>query len=93
MLNLRHIRILKKIKRNKEVRTIKRHKDLDYLYELGYIEITVVDKPDDYFAQPYITEKGKAKLYEIRTRLIEIWIPAIVANTIAIVSLIIALSK
>lgn len=91
MLNLNHIQTLKKIKNGKVVCIDKKHKDLDYLYELGYIEITVVDKPGDYFAHPYLTEKGKAKLFEIRMRLFEIWLPVVIANTIAIISLVIAI--
>ena len=83
MLNFNHIQTLKKIKNGKVVCIDKKHKDLDYLYELGYIEITVVDKPGDYFAHPYLTE--------IRMRLFEIWLPVVIANTIAIISLVIAI--
>ena len=79
MLDFTHIRTLKRIKKNKEIRGTKPNKDLDYLYENGYIEMTVVDKPNDYYAQPYLTEKGKARLYAERKRTLEKWLPIIIS--------------
>lgn len=84
MLNFNHIRTLKRIKRNKEIRCERPNKDLDYLYENGYIEMTVCDKPGDYFAQPYLTEKGKAKLYDITMQTVHKWVP-IAISLIALV--------
>ena len=91
-----HIHTLKRIAKNREIRESKPNKDLDYLYELGYIEMTVCDKPNDFYAQPYLTEKGKAFLYERKLRLIEVWVPVAISSLLAIAALIIsiiALSK
>lgn len=86
-----HIQTLKRIAKNKEIRDSKPNKDLDYLHELGFIEMTVVDKPNDYYAQPYLTEKGKAFLYERKQKLIEIWMPVAISNLIALAALIISI--
>lgn len=91
MLSRQHIQTLKRIDINKEIRSSKPNKDLDYLFENGYIEMTVCDKPDDYYAQPYLTEKGKAVLDERKRRFIEIWIPVVISNLIAFVALVIAI--
>jgi len=86
-----HINTLKRIAKNKEIRDSKPNKDLDYLCELGYIEMTEVDKPNDYYAQPYLTEKGKAFLYERKLKLIEVWVPVAISNLIALVALVISI--
>lgn len=86
-----YIHTLKRIAKNKEIRDSKPNKDLDYLYELGYIEMTVVDKPNDYYAQPYLTEKGKAFLYERKLNRIEVWLPVAISNLIALVALVISI--
>lgn len=62
MLSSKHIRTLTKIERGKEIRDTKLNGDLEYLRKIGYIEMTVCDKKDDYFAMPYLTEMGMAKL-------------------------------
>lgn len=90
MLYPRHIRILKRAKKHKEIRTTKPNKDLDYLYEKGYIEINICDKPGDYFAQPYLTELGKARLYEEKRKLIEVWLPVAISTVISLCALIIS---
>lgn len=79
MLAPHHIRLLKNIKKRKVVRTVKINKDLDYLFENGYIEMTVYNSTDDYCAHPYLTEKGKAKLHTIRKQTAEKWIPIIIS--------------
>lgn len=91
MLSRQHIRLLKRIKKGKVIRSAKPNKDLDYLYEHGYIEILECDKPGDYFAQPYLTEKGKARLYEEKRKFIEIWLPVAISNLIAFAALIISI--
>ncbi len=91
MLSGRHIRLLKKIQKNTVIRTTKPNKDLDYLYKRKYIEITECDKPGDYFAQPYLTDKGEAKLYELKKKFIEIWLPVAVSNVLALAALIISI--
>lgn len=96
MLHPRHIRLLKKIKKNKVIRNKKPNKDIDYLYESGYIEVTEYDKPEDLFIQPHLTERGLARLYEEKRKFIEVWLPVTISNLIAFVALIIsiiALSK
>ena len=91
MLHLSHIRTLARISKNKEVRSSKPNKDLDYLQKRGYIEVTMCDKPDDFFAQPYLTEKGKARLYEERKKFVEVWLPVAISNLIAVSALIISI--
>ena len=78
-LSRTHIRLLTQIKKDKVIRVSKPNKDLDYLYELGYIEITQCDKPNDYYAQPYLTEKGMARLDAERRYTLEKWIPIIIS--------------
>jgi len=53
--------------------------------------LTKCDKPGDYFAQPYLTEKGKARLHEEKRRRLEFWLPVIVSNLIAVAALIISI--
>ncbi len=91
MLHHNHVRTLKRIKRNKEIRDRKPNKDLDYLYENGYIEMTVCDKPGDYFAQPYLTEKGKARIYEQKRKFIEVWLPVAISTLLSIAALVISI--
>lgn len=91
MLHPHHIHTLKRIKKIKEIRSTKPNKDLDYLYEKGYIEMTVYDKPDDYFAQPYLTEKGKARLYEEKRKFIEVWLPVAISSLLSVAALIISI--
>ena len=62
MLSSKHIRTLTKIEKGKEIRDTKLNRDLEYLRKIGYIEMTVCDKKDDYFAMPYLTEMGMARL-------------------------------
>lgn len=38
--------------------------DIEYLLDNGLVSVTKYEKPEDYFYQPRITEKGKAFLYE-----------------------------
>lgn len=79
MISNKHIRLLRKISKGKVVRTRKQNPDLNYLYNQGYIGITSVDKPDDYFAQPYLTEKGKARLYQEREKFVISKVPIIIS--------------
>ena len=91
MLSPAHIRTLKRIKKNKEIRTTKPHEDLDYLCEKGYIGITKVDKPNDYYAHPYLTEKGEARLYEHKRKVIEVWLPVAISTLLALAALVISI--
>ena len=91
MLHPSHIRTLKKIKKNKDVRSSKSHKDLDYLYDKGYVEMIVCDKPGDYFAQPYLSEKGKARLYEEKRKFIEVWLPVAISSLLSVGALVISI--
>ena len=96
MLHPSHVKLLKKIENHKIVRCERNHKDLDYLYEQGYIEMTICDKPGDYFAQPYITEKGKARLYDEYRKFVEVWLPVAISTLLSVAALtisIIALMK
>ena len=91
MLSRNHIHILKRVKKHKEIRSEKHHKDLDYLYKQGYIEMTVYDTEGEYFSQPYLTELGEARLYENRRKFIEVWLPVAISNLIAVCALVISI--
>lgn len=57
-------KLLKKIARKTEIRTDKyKLDDVEYLYELELVRVTSCNKPDDYFYQAFISEKGKAYLH------------------------------
>lgn len=88
MLSKQHTRLLKAISKNRIIRVEKKNPDIDYLQELGFIGCTVCDHPNDYFLQPYITEKGKAQLDTIARENRRWRIPVI----LSVVSLIIALT-
>lgn len=66
MLSKEYRKLLIQIKKGKVIRTCLENKDLDYLYDLKYIEMITVPNPDDPFVQPYLTDKGKAYLEEYR---------------------------
>lgn len=64
-------KLLKKIAKESEIRTDKyKLDDLNYLYELGYIKAFSCDKPDDFFYQAFISEKGKAFLHGYKIHVI-----------------------
>ncbi|MBR2474809.1 MAG: hypothetical protein IKB51_07285 [Clostridia bacterium] len=91
MLHPYHIRLLKAISKNKVIRISKPNKDLDHLLVNGYIEMTVCDNPNDYFAQPYLTEKGKARLYEEKRKFIDLWLPVTISSVLSIAALVISI--
>ena len=91
MLASRHVKLMLSIRKNKEIRCSKPNKDLDYLFQCGYIEITVCDKPGDFYAQPYLTEKGEAALDEFLLRKREIWIPVLISNILSIIAIVISI--
>ena len=63
VLSKEHIKILKKAKHRKIIRTVEKNDDLNFLYENNLIKMTEYHKDDDHFVQPYLTEPGKARLY------------------------------
>ena len=64
-LSSSHVKLLKKIKRKNVIRTNKRDiEDIEYLRSNELVVICSVDKKDDFYCQPIITEKGKAVLEE-----------------------------
>lgn len=91
MLHPNHIKTLKKIKKGKDIRSSKSNKDLDYLYSKGYVEMIVCDKPGDYYAQPYLTEKGTARLYEEKRKFIEVWFPVAISSLLSVGALVISI--
>lgn len=64
-LDRKHIVLLKKIAKNKIIRT-DRHKvaDIEYLRAEGLVIVTCMDQKDDFYYHPQITEKGKGVIYE-----------------------------
>ena len=91
MLARSHAKLMKAIQKNKVIRISKPNKDLDYLYDQKYIEITECDKPDDYYAQPYLTEKGKARLEIEYQNKFRFWTPIIISNLFAVGALIVSI--
>ena len=88
----KHLKLLKQIKKEYVVRTNKHEiEDVEYLRSLGLITASSVDKKDDFYYHPRITEKGKAILYERFVRRFEQWVPVIVSNLISIAALIVAI--
>lgn len=64
-LSPQHIKLLKKISKTAVIRTDKWNiEDMEYLRSEGLVTACSVDKKDDFYYQPRITEKGKAVLYE-----------------------------
>ena len=91
MLSYQHTKLLKKIKKNKVIRNSKPNKDLDYLCENGLIEMIECDKPNDFYAEPYITEKGKAELDEQRRWSFALWFPIAISALFSLPAFIISI--
>lgn len=66
MLGKENRKLLAQIEKGKVIRSCLENKDLDYLYELKLIEMTIYPEPTDPFVQPYLTDYGKAYLEEYR---------------------------
>lgn len=81
-------RLLKKIARKTEIRTDKyKLDDVEYLKSLGFVKTTFCNKPDDFFYQAFITEKGKAFLHGYKVHFVGDFIPKIIAVLAFILSL------
>lgn len=66
-LSRKHIKLLKDISKSKVVRTDRNDiKDIEYLLINELVTVTKCDKPNDFFYQPHISEKGKAVLDVIK---------------------------
>lgn len=64
-LSPQHIKLLKEIRKSNVIRTDKWDiEDIEYLRSEGLVIACAVDKQDDFYYQPRITEKGKAVLFE-----------------------------
>lgn len=87
MLSRTQRKLLKEISQKKIVRVEKHNADLDYLYSLGYIEMTQVDKPGDYYCEPYIIERGRSALYEERQNRFD----RIFTRTVSVIALLLSL--
>ena len=67
VLSRKQTKLLNKIAKGKVIRTNKYDtKDIDYLHENGLVRSCSIDKKEDFFLQPCITEKGKAVLYKAK---------------------------
>jgi hypothetical protein len=84
-LNPKQLRLLKKISKKDVVRTDKyQTEDIEHLRSNGLVTVIICDKPDDFYYQPRITEKGKAVLYE-RTQLKARSTTALILSIVAVV--------
>ena len=90
-LNRHQLKLLKETKTKPVIRTDKWNiKDVEYLRSEGLVEGCCVDKPDDFFYQVWITEKGKAVLHEHfiqRVEKLAAFIVSIVALIVSIIAL------
>lgn len=87
MLSSTQLKLLKLISKKQILRIDKNNEDLDYLYSLGYIEMTQVDKPGDYYCEPYIVERGKSAFYEERQNRFD----RIFTRTLSVIALLLSL--
>jgi hypothetical protein len=87
VLSNTQLKLLKSISNRKIIRIDKNNEDLDYLYSLGYIEMTQVDKPGDYYCEPYIIERGRSALYEERQNRFD----RIFTRTVSVIALLLSL--
>jgi hypothetical protein len=53
--------------------------------------MTVCDKLGDYYAQPFLSEKGEARLYEERRKFIEVWLPVAISTLLSLAALVISI--
>lgn len=88
MLSKQHIKLLISIDKHRVIRETAENKDLDYLYEQGYIELQEYHSETEDFAQPYLTEKGKARLDQYRREIARFWIPTAISVAAFIVSIV-----
>lgn len=81
-------KLLKNISRKTEIRTDKyKLDDVEYLKSLGLIRVCSCDKPDDFYYQAFISEKGKAFLHGYKVHIIGERITRILAILAFILSL------
>ena len=91
-LSRKQFKLLKTISKSTVVRTDKYDiDDIEYLRSENLVEVTMVDKEDDFFYQARITERGKAYLDNISRHNLEHWLPVIISNLIALVALILSI--
>lgn len=88
MLSKQHIKLLISIDKHRVIRETAENKDLDYLYGQGYIELREYHSETEDFAQPYLTEKGKARLDQYRREIARFWIPTAISVAAFIVSIV-----
>ncbi|MBQ3182389.1 MAG: hypothetical protein IJB57_01855 [Clostridia bacterium] len=84
-LSYEHICLLKNISKSNVTRSDPtKNKDIDYLISLELVEAITVDKEEEFYLFPILTEKGKAVLYE-KTRATRRANVALVLSIISIV--------
>lgn len=91
-LSRKQLKLLKTISKSTVIRTDKNDiKDIEYLRLEKLVEVSMVDKKDDFFYQAHITEQGKAYLDNVTQHNIEHWVPVIISNLIALAALILSI--
>lgn len=91
-LSRKQLKLLKTISKSAVIRTDKNDiKDIEYLRLEKLVEVSMVDKKDDFFYQAYITEHGKAYLDNVTQHNIEHWVPVVISNLIALAALILSI--
>ena len=91
-LSREQLKLLKTISKSTVIRTDKNDiKDIEYLRIEKLVEVTMVNKKDDFFYQAHITEHGKAFLDNVSRHNVEHWVPVIISNLIALAALILSI--
>lgn len=91
-LSRKQLKLLKTISKSTVIRTDKHDiKDIEYLRKNDLVEVSMVDKKDDFFYQAHISEQGKAYLDELAKHNLEHWLPVIISNLIALAALILSI--
>ena len=91
-LSRKQFKLLKKINKHPVIRTNKFDiEDIEYLRSEKLVDVNVVDNKDEFFYQARINEKGKAYLDNVKRHRLELWIPVILSNLIALAALILSI--
>ena len=92
-LSREQLKLLKTISKSTVIRTDKNDiKDIEYLRIEKLVEVTMVNKKDDFFYQAHITEHGKDFLDNVSRHNVEHWVPVIISNLIALAALILSIT-
>lgn len=91
-LSRKQFKLLKNATKRPLIRTNKFDiEDIEYLRSEKLVDVNVVDNKDEFFYQARINEKGKAYFDNVKRHRLELWIPVIISNLIALAALILSI--